>query len=192
MSALARSSSRDNYFVTGTYNFNNPRQFIQNTNQFTHYPTTSRPALSPIDAPTMPEHKATKPSSEPITISEIPLSLPPRDAPMPAGHQTLLSLIDSQRPRDAKGNPILPRRRKPRADGDDNDEDNSSEPSKEEEGEEEEEEEDLVGPLATSFFWTVPLTFLLIAFEVVVYQQYSQELVYSQILTRCAKAFPSP
>ncbi|RPB29755.1 hypothetical protein L211DRAFT_774567, partial [Terfezia boudieri ATCC MYA-4762] len=41
-----------------------------------------------------------------------------------------------------------------------------------------------------SFFWTVPLTFLLIAFEIVVHQQYSQELVYSQILTRCAKAFP--
>lgn len=142
----------------------------------------------------MAERKPTKPTSEPITITEIPLSLPPRDTPMPAGHQTLLSLIDSQRPRDAKGNPILPRRRKPTtsssaegANEGDNNEDNSAEPSEEEEGE----EEDLVGPLATSFFWTVPLTFLLIAFEVVVHQQYSQELVYSQILTRCAKAFPS-
>jgi len=135
----------------------------------------------------MPEHKP-----DPITISEIPLSLPPRDTPMPAGHQTLLSLIDSQRPRDSKGNPILPRRRNaasplpslPGGAG-------PGEAEEEEEEEGEEEEEDLVGPLATAVFWTVPLTFLLFAFDVVVHQQYSQEIEYARVFVRCAKAFPS-
>lgn len=168
------------YFDNNISNINNKKPFLPPSYDFTNPPP-------PIYPTAMPRNKEEGGTPDGMTITEVPLSLPSRDTPMPAGHQTLLSLIDSQRPRDTHGNPILPRRRRqPQPQG----APTSAEPEESESEEEEEELEDLIGPLGTSFFWAVPLTFLLAAFDVIVYQQYAQELAYAQIGLRCLKALP--
>ena len=129
-----------------------------------------------------------------ITISELPLALPDRNTPRPPGHKTLLDLIEEKRPRDSRGNAIVPvRRRKSSEDAGGKKGAEGGEGVQEEgEGEDEEiEMEDLVGPLGMAFFYTVPLTLTLAAFEVVVHQQYRQDMEWSSIGVKCLKAFPS-
>ncbi|KAI5811019.1 hypothetical protein DFH27DRAFT_531069 [Peziza echinospora] len=108
------------------------------------------------------------PETEGFTITEVPLSLPNRTRD--PKHKTLLDIVDERRPRDAQGRPI--------------DAHKKGESGVDEDG------EDLVGPFAQAFFYNVPLIFLLFAFEVIVHQQYRQELDLKKITFKCLKAFP--
>ena len=143
-------------------------------------------------SPSPPDSNAPASSFGDITISELPLALPDRDTPLPPGHRTLLDLIDEKRPRDSRGNAIVPtRRRKLDRDVGGKKEAERGEGAPEEDEDEAVEMEDLVGPLAMAFFYTVPLTLTLAAFEVVVHQQYRQDMEWSTIGIKCLKAFPS-
>ncbi|KAI5807017.1 hypothetical protein EDC01DRAFT_637846 [Geopyxis carbonaria] len=106
---------------------------------------------------------STKPTTEPITFTEIPLSQPNRTG---RTEKTLLDLIDEHRPKDAP-----PAATSGAASAGDD-------------------EEDLIGPAASTFFFVVPLLMLLGAFDVLVHHQYRQELVWGEIWGRTARGAP--
>ncbi|KAF8477268.1 hypothetical protein BDZ91DRAFT_688479 [Kalaharituber pfeilii] len=121
----------------------------------------------PVKSRKSPQSNSSPAKKDDIAITELPLSHPSRtrDPSVP----TLIDLVDRKRPRDSSGNPILP-----------------SSPGSDAEAQEEE----VVGPVATAVFFAVPLTFLLAAFEIVVHQQYRQELVIQEVVLKSIKAFP--
>ncbi|KAI5840189.1 hypothetical protein DFP73DRAFT_529278 [Morchella snyderi] len=106
-----------------------------------------------------------KPQKDPITIAEMPLSRPPPSSTTGPRPKTLVDLIEEKRPRHPDGTPILP------SDGDD----------------------DVVvfGAGMTAAMWTVPLAMLLFVFDVLVHQQYVQEVDVPAILWRVVKAVPA-
>lgn len=114
----------------------------------------------------MAKPKNPKPKKDPITIAEMPLSRPPPSSTSTdsaSRPKTLVELIDEKRPRHPDGTPILPS-----------------------------DDDDVVefGAGMTAVMWTVPLTMLLFAFDVLVHQQYVQEVALSEILWRVVKAVP--
>ncbi|RPB15957.1 hypothetical protein P167DRAFT_481965 [Morchella conica CCBAS932] len=98
----------------------------------------------------------------------MPLSRPPPTststdgAPRP---KTLVELIDEKRPRHPDGTPILPS----------NDDDDVV----------------LFGAGMTAAMWTGPLAMLLFTFDVLVHQQYVQEVEMAEIVWRVVKAVPA-
>ncbi|KAL7270584.1 hypothetical protein RUND412_006705 [Rhizina undulata] len=51
--------------------------------------------------------------------------------------------------------------------------------------------EEVIGPVGQSVFWTVPLAMLLFGFDVLVHQQYRQDIEYQMIFIRVLKALPA-
>lgn len=157
------------------------------TNKYTDERIMGHKAKNSSPSPNAPDF-----SSGDITISELPLALPDRDTPLPPGHKTLLDIIEEKRPRDSRGDAIVPtRRRRKSGEGAGGKKEGDEGVREEEDGDGVIEMEDLVGPLGMAFFYTVPLTLTLAAFEVVVHQQYIQDIEWSVIGIKCLKAFPS-
>lgn len=102
-----------------------------------------------------------KPLKNEITIEELPLKNPIWSKPT---GKTLVDLIDEKRPRNPDGTPIEPHLA--------------------------DEEIVVFGPVMQTVTWTVPLAMLLFAFDVLVHQQYRQDVEYYMILGRVIKAVP--
>lgn len=139
----------------------------------------------------MARRKSAKPPAEPISITEIPLTVPDRTRrpPSSTGGKTLLDLIDERRaelgllPDDngkqtgsSKASPPLGKA--VRIDGKDDSE------------VEEITNDELFGPVMQTVFYTVPLLTVLFCLDVLVYKQYRQEIIWEEIARRIAKSGP--
>jgi hypothetical protein len=99
-----------------------------------------------------------------ITIREIPLRKPDF-GPRAPGHKTLIDIVDEKRPRNPDGTPIVAHSAS-------------------------DEEEVVFGPVMTTMSFLMPLSMLLGGFDVLVHQQYGQDVVMEKVIWRVARAVP--
>lgn len=99
-----------------------------------------------------------------ITIREIPLKKPDF-GPRAPGHKTLIDIVDERRPRNPDGTPIVAHTSN-------------------------EEEEVVFGPMMTTISFLMPLSMLLGGFDVLVHQQYAQDVVMEKVIWRVVRAMP--
>jgi hypothetical protein len=131
---------------------------------------------------------------DPITVEEIPLRRPDRNAPRDPNRKTLIDLIEEHHPSvRIKGNSSgrieeLPDSPTRSSSGDgDNEETDDDDDEEEEDGEL---EEYYYSPAAAATYLAVPLSILMFGLDILCHQQYSQEPVYRDIFFKCLRGFP--
>ncbi|TGZ84341.1 hypothetical protein EX30DRAFT_393846 [Ascodesmis nigricans] len=143
---------------------------------------------------------ASKHPKDPITITELPLSLPDRTRKPPSetGHKTLLDLIDDRRVElglTPDGPPVAPSNLTTKRGeavrippGEALDVGNKDDGHK---SATEITTDELFGPGMQTFFYVVPLLTVLFWLDYLVYLQYRQEIAWADITSRCVKGAPA-